>query len=337
MKRARKILSLVARLALAVLVLGWLFSKMDVSRLAATLRSLASAWPLVLAAFVVSATPMFFSIARWRAILSALDMKLPWKRVARIFLVGAFFNTFMVGSTGGDLVKAYYAARETRHRKTEAVTSVFIDRVIGLLVLAMLLVVIIVVRWSFYGAHTQTSATALTALSVCGTVIVGALAALSVHWFEVWPALRRWQTRPLIGKALATAERAYNAFYVCRSHPRLLLVLAFHSLGVQLTLVAAIALLGRALGLTLSFTDYLCVSPLVGLISSVPATPGGVGIREFANVNLFAALAVPNDKALVLSLVSTAFLILWSLPGGIVFLLQGSAVPDGDESVNSEQ
>ncbi len=331
MKRLRQTLGVLARIGLAVLVLGWLFSKMDVSRLAATLRGLASAWPMVVAAFVVSSSPLFFSSARWRAILTALGMKLPWKRVARIFLVGAFFNTFMVGSTGGDLVKAYYVARETRHQKTEAVTSVFIDRVVGLIVLALMLVVIIVVRWDFYAAHSQTRATALTALTVCGIVVGGALAALSVHWFEVWPALRRWQTKPLIGKALATAERAYNAFYVCRSHPRLLLVLAVHSLGVQLTLVASIALLGHALGLTLSFMDYLCVSPLVGLISSVPATPGGVGIREFANVNLFAALAVPNDKALVLSLVSTAFLILWSLPGGILFLLSGPPPREGME------
>ena len=43
-----------------------------------------------------------------------------------------FFNAFLLGSTGGDLLKAYYAARETHHKKTEAVVTVFVDRIIGL-------------------------------------------------------------------------------------------------------------------------------------------------------------------------------------------------------------
>ena len=330
MKRLRKILSVVVRIGLAVLVLWWLLKKMGVDKLAATVQTLAEAWPLVLAAFAVASLPMLLSMARWRSILCSLGMTLPWSRVARIFMIGAFFNTFMVGSTGGDLAKAYYVARETRHRKTEAVTSVFIDRVIGLIVLAVLVVVVIAVRWGFYGSHSETRNPAIAALVACGLILGGSLAVLSVHWFEVWPALRRWQTRPVVGKALATAERAYNAFYVCRSHPRLLLILAAYSLGVQLTLVACIELLGRGLGLSLGFVDYLSVAPLVGLISAVPATPGGVGIREYANINLLAALAVTSEKAMVLSLASFILLVVWSLTGGVLFLLHG---PPRDEDL----
>lgn len=331
MKRFRKILGILVRLALAILVLWWLLKKMGVDKLAATVHTLTNAWPLVLAALAMAAFPMLLSMARWRSILVSLGMTLPWPRVARIFMIGAFFNTFMVGSTGGDLAKAYYVARETRHRKTEAVTSVFIDRVIGLIVLALLTVSVIAVRWSFYGSHSETRTPAIAALVACGLILGGSLAVLSVHWFEVWPALRRWQSRPVIGKALATAERAYNAFYVCRSHPRLLLILAAYSLGVQLALVASIELLGRGLGLSLGFVDYLSVAPLVGLISAIPATPGGVGIREFANINLLAALAVPSEKAMVLSLASFIVLVAWSMPGGILFLLQG-APPTEDET-----
>jgi hypothetical protein len=46
---------------------------------------------------------------------------------AEISLVAHFFNSFLLGSTGGDLMKAYYAARETHHKKTEAVMTVFAD------------------------------------------------------------------------------------------------------------------------------------------------------------------------------------------------------------------
>jgi uncharacterized membrane protein YbhN (UPF0104 family) len=248
-------------------------------------------------------------------------------------MIGHFFNAFMIGPTGGDIVKAYYVARETQQRKTEAVTSVFIDRVIGLLVLALLVATVIVVRWDFYAAHAATRSVALAALAACAMLIVGATLAFGVHWFDVWPALRRWQTLPFIGGLLATAERAYNAFYVCRSQPRLLLAMAAYSLSVQLLLVGVSICVGHALDLTLAVEDYLAIAPLVGLISAIPVTPGGVGIREGANIHLLAALGVSADKAFMLAFLPYCFMVLWGLPGGILFLVHRPATT---RSINEE-
>ena len=61
--------------------------------------------------------------------------------LARTFvinMVGAFYNTFLPGSTGGDLLKAYYAAKQTTMHRTAPVMSVIIDRIIGLLALVMM-------------------------------------------------------------------------------------------------------------------------------------------------------------------------------------------------------
>ncbi len=325
MKRLRQTLGTAARLGLAVIVLAWLLHKMGVSRLMDTVRGLADQWALLAAALAVTVIPLILCAVRWRAILVAQGMPLPWARVARIFMIGQFFNAFMIGPTGGDLVKAYYVSRETHSKKTEAVATVFIDRVVGLLVLAAMVAGIILIRWEFYAAHAATRTTALAALAACGILLAGGTAALSVHWFEVWPALRRWQSRPVIGGALATAERAYDAFYVCRTHPRLIAVMLLCSLGTQLTLAFVTAIVGHALGLPLSMLDYLSVAPLVGLISAIPVTPGGVGIREGANIHLLSALAVTADKAFVLAFLPFCMLVLWGLPGGVLFLLQGAS------------
>ena len=71
-------------------------------------------------------------VVRWRIVLKAQGLDLSLARATRISFVAQFFNSFLLGSTGGDLIKAYYAARETHHRKTEAVTTVFVDRLVGL-------------------------------------------------------------------------------------------------------------------------------------------------------------------------------------------------------------
>src|ERR1700677_3945837 len=88
------------------------------------------------AALVVSTVlvgvALFLGVVRWRMVLEAQGLHLPLGRATRISLVAQFFNSFLLGSTGGDLIKAYYAARETHHKKTEAVTTVFVDRLVGL-------------------------------------------------------------------------------------------------------------------------------------------------------------------------------------------------------------
>ena len=75
---------------------------------------------------------IFAGVVRWRIVLEASGLHLALGRATSISFVAQFFNSFLLGSTGGDLIKAYYAARETHHKKTEAVTTVFVDRSVGL-------------------------------------------------------------------------------------------------------------------------------------------------------------------------------------------------------------
>ena len=96
----------------------------------------ANPWFLLLA---LSVLPISFVITsrRWHMLLELLEIRIGQWRTFVICMVGAFYSTFMPGSTGGDLVKAYYAAKHTTHR-TRAVMSVLIDRILGLLALIIL-------------------------------------------------------------------------------------------------------------------------------------------------------------------------------------------------------
>ncbi len=83
--------------------------------------------------------PMTYIITsyRWGKLMDVLEIHLPLSRTFVLNMVGAFYNTFMPGSTGGDLLKAYYASKQTPHR-VHAVMSVLVDRVIGLIALILL-------------------------------------------------------------------------------------------------------------------------------------------------------------------------------------------------------
>jgi uncharacterized protein (TIRG00374 family) len=332
MSKASQTFSTVLKLGIAVAVLAFIFKKMDMGQMKTTLQSTAGEWPWLLGGFLLCLLPIMLCMARWKMILDAQDMKLGWRRVNSIFFVGLFFNSFMIGPTGGDLVKAYYTARETNHKKTEAVSSILIDRIIGLLVIALIVGVMILTRWDFFMAQAVSRVYAWPALSACVILLGGSVVAFSVHLFEVFPWIKKWNHIRLVGKVLETVERVYNAFYVCRANPRLLLRLALTSVVVQLSFAGVGWCVGNALGINVTFIDYLSFIPLIGLISAIPLTPGGTGIREFASIQLWSTLGVTDDKALLLAFIPFIFMLIWGLPGGILFLRQGAVKP-----VDSEQ
>ena len=101
----------------------------------------------LLLSLVLMGVTIVLGVFRWRMVLRVHGLELSLGRATEISFIAHFFNSFLLGSTGGDLLKAYYAARETHHKKTEAVVTVVVDRLLGLF--AMLVFVSTVVFGSF--------------------------------------------------------------------------------------------------------------------------------------------------------------------------------------------
>src|SRR4051812_42036185 len=91
---------------------------------------------LLLAAILIFPITFLITSYRWHELLKVLDIRIGQARTFVLNMVGAFYNTFMPGSTGGDVLKAWYVAKHTTMR-TRAVMSVLVDRMIGLLALIM--------------------------------------------------------------------------------------------------------------------------------------------------------------------------------------------------------
>src|SRR5262249_62009496 len=85
----------------------------------------------LLAATVCCAGAMFLTFARWFVLVRALELPFRLRDAVRLGLAGFFFNIFLAGEIGGDVVKAAFLARE-QSRRTAAVATVLVDRVGGL-------------------------------------------------------------------------------------------------------------------------------------------------------------------------------------------------------------
>ncbi len=249
---------------------------------------------------------------RWLILLRTQRVNPGFGRAARLTLIGQFFNNFMLGLTGGDLVKAYLITRHTP-LKTQAVTTVIMDRVVGMVVLAGI--------------------GAVLAVFVLGTrmwqallVVYAMAAAMGIFILAVYSRrFRRLTGVDKIMKVLPFAKMLNELRAACDMYRKDraslfyagLISLASHSL----TLVVNAAV-GRALGIgEVGVFQFFALLPVILTISSLPITPGGWGFRESMYAVFFGLLGVPNTLAFALSVSYGLYLTAWGLIGGVFYIV----------------
>lgn len=275
--------------------------------------------PFVLSVLLMGVT-LLLGIIRWKMVLRVHGLDLPLGRVSEISFVAHFFNSFLLGSTGGDLMKAYYAARETHHKKTEAVATVFVDRLIGFWSMLLFASVMMLPNLRLLAGHERLRSVAavMLLLLVACTGFMGLLL-----WGGVsrrWSGARDWMRRLPKG---AWLERLLES---CRCFGRSWRFLG-RTMGVSMALnavcVAQVLVLGWGLGLKVPFEAFFLIVPSIICLASIPITPSGLGVRENLYVFTLAGpvLHVAAPSALSLSLLAYAGSLFWSLVGGVVYLL----------------
>jgi glycosyltransferase 2 family protein len=260
---------------------------------------------------------LFLCVMRWRIVLEAQGLHLPLGRATRISFVAQFFNSFLLGSTGGDLIKAYYAARETHHKKTEAVTTVFVDRLVGLWAMLLFAGVMMIPNYAMLRTSHDIGVPALFILAMFGGVSV-------VLWLAFWGGVStRFPRARVYLRRLPKGELLERAVDSCRQFGQqkdFLYKTVALSLLVNVIFVVQIIVLGGGLDLTIRPLPLFVIVPVIFCISALPITPNGLGVRENLYVLMLAAILVPKTAALSVSLIASAQGLFWSLVGGLIYM-----------------
>lgn len=271
----------------------------------------------IAAALALTFAALFAGVVRWHVLLRRMGLPTPFSRTFRGYFIGQFFNAFLFGACGGDLARAVFAAHDHAERRAEAVTSVFLDRAIGLVVTLLLGCALLVPRLRFFAGHPE----ARPALLLMGVFLLATLALLALFFVRAevarLPGLRHLAAHGRIGPLLRRVVEALDFF---RRNARHLLVPTLLSIANLLLLAAATAALARALEMPLAFADLLVVFPIITVLAAVPLTPGSLGVRETLYVQLLHPFGILPGPALMLSLLGYLAATVWSLFGGLLFL-----------------
>ena len=302
------------------------------------LRKVDALW--LAAAVICAGIPAVLGILRWKWILHVQGLEVKFSRLFSISFIGLFFNAFMLGSTGGDVVKAWYVAHETHHKKAEAIATVVVDRLIGLLALFVIALFMMALYHTRVFDDPKLLWFSIATLAVVVFTVMGTVVGLWVGFVDKVPGLRSWLQRL---PHYAMLRRMVDAYRVYASHPVILAKTLLISFVVHFFSMLSIWCVGRGLGVpsvipgcTAKITDYFLYLPIINSVTAVPITISGFGVREGMYIKMFHEVGVAEPVALVMSLLGYLAALFWSIVGGGFFLTHRKELPPTDQMGQTE-
>lgn len=263
----------------------------------------------VLVAFVLFFAGIVVRAVRWRALLVALDVRVPLSRLIYLYFAGTFFNTFLPTGFGGDVVRVLELSQEAQ--TTAVLGTVIVDRLTGLLVLFAMALLALPFSIGLLPSEVWLS---IGALAVGGLVAGGLV--LQGRWLR---RLGRWLPGSLSLTGEGPLARAYDAVTACGW--RAIGTALFVSLIFNTLLVLTNYLAARAVGMRLGLTYFMVFVPMLSLALTVPVSVGGLGVREGVAAVLFTQVGVDEAVAVAFSLAFYAVSRITGLFGGLLYLL----------------
>ena len=261
---------------------------------------------------------------RWRILLKVQGINLKTPRVAGLFLIGMFYNQFLPGGTGGDIVKTYLLWKETPDKKPGALLAVLFDRMVGLIALILITGVLIFLRYGWLTRETgaQLDSNPLhnprfyvwVVLAVFGSSVLFVATTFIVSGFNLLHKLpHRFPGR----ERLIEISAAYHLY---ARHWRATAGAFAASIVCHLGTFATFLCVAYAFRANVAPIDFFAIMPIERTISSLPISFAGVGTREFIlQVMLFNLCAVPPAVARMIGMTGFTVILLCCLPGGIVY------------------
>lgn len=221
-------------------------------------------------------------------------------------LMGLTVNQFMPGIYGGDVLRAMYLMPENPPKKHFLTVAIVYERLVGLVAILLLGSMGSVHTYLWYGQS-------FWLVGGGGLFVILLLLVCATRFL-----LLRWQPDSLVNRWLRMSGQLFTQFSFLLRHRNLFLTTLLLSCGSQLFSVLSVHHLLETLGSPLNFSAVVAVVAFSWLVTLLPISLNGLGIRESGLVAGFLSLGVPKSTALSVSLVALLPTLFFSLVGGVL-------------------
>jgi len=302
--------SVFLRVGITIGLLWFLFARVGISTVINTASQVHPAF--YAASVILSIINIGLSAWKWKILLEIPGDRFSFVALWKYFYIAKFFNAFVPTSFGGDPIRMYYVY-ENHDAGAESVTSVVLDRVIGLFSILL-----------------TSGIAAILAYRLLPWFITRTVIAISVGGIGLMLAMSLLGPRiPLLESVIFQIEKFRidhrlekfsRSLYGFRDNLRALVFALALSMLFRLILVLNNYVIAIGMGLDIRFVYFLVFIPIVELLLAIPISIQGFGVREVSYVYFFGLVGIPNELAFALGFVMQVLLeVIISAVGGLVY------------------
>lgn len=310
MQILKKIASIILRISISVILLIFLFKQVEIKAL---LEVIKNADKLLL--FLCLCLIFFIQILcffRWKMLLNVSGISPPLSRLISPFAGGIFFNLFLPSTIGGDFVRSMDLAIYTKKNK-EVVATVILDRLsgyIGLVAVALLALI--------FGRELIQDKIIIQSIFLLALILIFIL--LILFNKSLYLRINKLLHSPNGGKLRATIESVHQEMHYFRKHKKII----FHNLLLSFIIQGLSPLSGYiislSLGLKLNIAYFFIFLPIIGAVTLLPISIGGLGLRDALTIYFFTKLGITKDLSFAMSLLGFFFIAVYAGIGGLIYV-----------------
>lgn len=276
---------------------------------------------IIISGLLLISFQFLFFAWRWKTVLShKIDISL--LQSFKLHQVGQFFNTFIPGGVGGDVVKAIALSTQKEIPKKITIGSVAVDKILGLYFMisfSMVFLIIEAIKDSQFSVIFQFTLTSVIFFLLSSTGL------FAVPWMI--RILNSLKNSLKSATAHKIADGLIHLLYDLKEAINLntLFWTGFYSFCAQLFSIGFLYFSSQSLltsGIHISFLLFFALSCFTFMATAIPLTPGGIGLGQAVIFVIFKNIDQELATQLVTSMsLMQLFMIILSLPGWFYFLL----------------
>ncbi len=315
----------ILKLCIAAGIFSLVISRADSSRVLECLKT--AEWKPVMFAGLLLFSTIPIAGWRWQQLLIANGIEIPFRSLLFTSHIGQLFTLFLPGPVGDDAVRMLYISKLVPDRFSTALSSVLLDRLLGLMGILFLAAACIPSHWNTLFSSDSFAIKMLAGcfLGISGVSCLCLILAIALGSDRI-KKLTNQGSHLFPGERIPSAIRALGNTF-CEGRKAIVPVLAAASL-TQILVCGAFYFAGQSVHVDVPFSIWLGFVPIILGSNAVPITVAGIGVRDYLLVLFLGALAgISSPEAIATSLIVLGLSVALGISGGIPYLLFSPSAP----------
>jgi len=310
----KKTISTTAKVAVTAIVIYLLINRLGCANIISITASAQPAW--LIAALFIFMFSTVIGVFQWRILLANRGIPLRFWRSFRLYLMGMFFNNFLLGGIVGDALKV--AAIRSQDGKGKAgLAATFLDRFAGLWAMSGFAIAGSIILLHHGAISSGKIYTAVIALFATFLLFAGILAFLVLKpvqniFFQLLdnvPFTATNKIRTVVSEMLIEAHDFHLLFIV----GALSVLIQFLRIGVHLLVAGSLGLLTAD-----NFHYFFIFVPIIAMLMTLPLP---FGVREAFGGTLFSLAGFPQEASYVMGFLASLIGLAASSTGGLFYIV----------------